>query len=119
MEGAVRLSNDWCWPYSQSMLPQSSTAACNTSLSIFSGPDAELAGSTAAVAEGPVSICVNIGAGSDYVGSGAVMTLFAKGPSLSSIATSSMKMLTRHSCRRNVAVLIVISWVSQMAMAAT
>ena len=79
MDGAVRLSNDWCWPYSQSMLPQSSTAACHTSLGIFSGLDAELAGSTAAVAEGPVSICVNIGAWSDYVASGAVMTQAACG----------------------------------------
>ena len=61
------------------MLPQSSTAACHTSLGIFSGLDAELAGSTAAVAEGPVSICVNIGAWSDYVASGAVMTQAACG----------------------------------------
>jgi C1A family cysteine protease len=106
VEGVVGLSNDWYWPYSQSMLSQSATAACNTSLSVFSGADAELAGGyatvtgfsyvvpecssgscanqdmaglAAAAAEGPVSICVNAGAWNDYAGSGTVMTQAACG----------------------------------------
>jgi len=95
VESVAGLSNEWYWPYTQSMIAESATAACATNVSIFSGPDAELAGGHAtvtgynyvipecasgscakqdmaglakAVAEGPVSICVNAGAWNDYTG---------------------------------------------------
>merc|ERR1712093_806990 len=42
-------TNAWYWPYSQSMIATSATAACSTDLSIFSGADAELAGGLATV----------------------------------------------------------------------
>jgi len=95
VKGVVGLSNSWYWPYTQSMTATSATAACSTNVSVFDGPDAELAGGfatvtgynyvipecasgactnqdmtglAAAVAEGPVSICVNAGAWNDYTG---------------------------------------------------
>jgi len=95
VKGVAGLSNEWYWPYTQSMIAQSTTAACSTNVTIFDGPDAELAGGhatvtgynyvipqcssgacdsqdmnglAAAVAEGPVSICVNAGAWNDYSG---------------------------------------------------
>lgn len=95
VKGVAGLSNEWYWPYTQSMVATSATAACNTNVSIFAGPDAELAGGHAtvtgfnyvipqcssggctdqdmsglakAVAEGPVSVCVNAGQFNDYTG---------------------------------------------------
>lgn len=89
------LSNEWYWPYTQSMVAQTATAACSTNVTIFDGPDASLAGGhvkvtgskyvipecssgacdkqdmaglAAAVAEGPVSVCVNAGAWNSYTG---------------------------------------------------
>merc|ERR1712157_514486 len=86
VKSVAGLSNEWYWPYTQSMIASSNTAACATNVSIFDGPDASLAGGhatvtgynyvipecasgsckhqdmkglAAAVAEGPVSICVN------------------------------------------------------------
>merc|ERR1711964_295006 len=106
VESAGAESNAWYWPYTQSMTATSATAPCSTNVSIFSGPDAELAGGFAtvtgynyvipecasgacasqdmaglasAVVEGPVSICVNAGAWNDYMGGGAVMSEAACG----------------------------------------
>lgn len=99
------LSNDFYWPYAQSLIESSATKACTPAkLEVFTGPDATLAGSyatvtgwnyvipecssgactsqdtaglAAAVAEGPVSVCVNAGVWNDYTGG--VMTQAACG----------------------------------------
>merc|ERR1719396_110305 len=95
VQSVAGLANEWYWPYTQSMIASTATAACATNVSIFNGPDAALAGGhatvtgynyvipecasgsctkqdmqglAAAVAEGPVSICVNAGAWNDYTG---------------------------------------------------
>jgi hypothetical protein len=96
IESVIGLSNSFYWPYQQSMTEQGYTKVCPaTKLNVFSGPDASLAGAyatvtgwnyvipecstgacdsqdmaglAAAVAEGPVSICLNAGVWNDYTG---------------------------------------------------